>query len=51
MQAGLEKFVKCVDSLMENEGYSMEHACRVLNSTVDEYEKAKKLLSEAAIAV
>ncbi|MCD8397016.1 MAG: hypothetical protein LUD12_07540 [Lachnospiraceae bacterium] len=51
MQAGLEKFVKCVDSLMENEGCSMEHACSVLNSTVDEYEKVKKLLSEAAIAV
>jgi len=51
MQTGLEKFVKCVDSLMKNEGYSKERACSVLDSTVDEYEKAKKLLAEAAILV
>ncbi|MCD7833131.1 MAG: hypothetical protein LUH00_03950 [Lachnospiraceae bacterium] len=51
MKAGLEKFVKCVDSLMKNEGYTKEHACSVLDSTVDEYEKAKQLLAEAAVMV
>ncbi|MCD7814242.1 MAG: hypothetical protein LUH20_09405 [Lachnospiraceae bacterium] len=51
MKAGLEKFVKCVDSLMKNEGYTKEHACSVLDSTVDEYEKAKQLLAEAAVMI
>ncbi len=51
LKACLEKFVKCVDSLMKNEGYTKEHACSVLDSTVDEYEKAKQLLAEAAVMV
>ncbi|MCC8101171.1 MAG: hypothetical protein LIP11_02570 [Clostridiales bacterium] len=56
MEKGMDKgtagkLIKCVDSLMKNEGYSKEHACIVLDSTVDEYEKAKKLLAEAAIVV
>ncbi|MCC8101901.1 MAG: hypothetical protein LIP11_06450 [Clostridiales bacterium] len=51
MKAGLEKFVNCVDSLMKNEGYSKEYTCKILNSTVDEYEEAKKLLAKVAVVV
>lgn len=56
IKTGLDKgkagnFVKCVDSLMKNEGYSKERACSVLDSTVDEYEKAKRLLSKMVPAI
>ncbi|MCD8014323.1 MAG: Rpn family recombination-promoting nuclease/putative transposase [Lachnospiraceae bacterium] len=56
MKTGLDKgmarsLVRCVDSLMKNEGYSKERACNVLDATVEEYEEAKKLLSEIAFAI
>ncbi|MCD7885542.1 MAG: hypothetical protein LUI87_17865 [Lachnospiraceae bacterium] len=56
MKAGMDKgmagrLVRNVDSLMKNEGYSMERACRSLDSTVEEYEEAKKILSGVAFAV
>ncbi len=46
-----ENLVKCVDFLMQNEGYSKERACTVLGFTVDEYEEAKMLLTENAVSV
>ncbi|MCC8103342.1 MAG: Rpn family recombination-promoting nuclease/putative transposase [Clostridiales bacterium] len=58
MEQGIEKginrgmarnLVKCVDSLMQNEGYSKERACRVLNFSVSEYEAAKKTLADETV--
>ncbi|MCD8022650.1 MAG: hypothetical protein LUF30_06665, partial [Lachnospiraceae bacterium] len=46
-----KKLVLCVDSLMKNEGYSKERTCRVLDSTVDEYETAKRLLTRETVIV
>ncbi|MCD8395651.1 MAG: Rpn family recombination-promoting nuclease/putative transposase [Lachnospiraceae bacterium] len=46
-----EKLVKCVDSLMKNEGFSKERACSVLDSSVEEYEAAKRLLAEMTVPV
>lgn len=47
----LERLVKSVDSLMKNAGYSKERACSVLDTSVEEYEEAKKRLTEMAVAV
>ncbi|MCD7882228.1 MAG: hypothetical protein LUI87_00745 [Lachnospiraceae bacterium] len=47
----LERLVKSVDSLMRNAGYSKERACSVLDTSVEEYEEAKKRLAEKAVTV
>ncbi|MCD8104076.1 MAG: hypothetical protein LUF35_03510 [Lachnospiraceae bacterium] len=46
-----ETLVTTVDSLMKNEGFSIERACRAINSTVAKYESAKKFLADSVEAV
>ncbi|MCD7955996.1 MAG: Rpn family recombination-promoting nuclease/putative transposase [Lachnospiraceae bacterium] len=50
-KANAKKLVEYVESLMERMGLSLEDACYALNSTVEEYKKAKKLLTETVVAV
>ena len=41
---GIEKgLAKAVDALISNKKFSLEDACKALNTTVEEYEKAKQL--------
>ena len=42
-----EELIKSVERIMRKKSYTLQQACELLDYSVEDYEKAKKLLSEA----